>query len=137
MGWSLSFGRVAGTEIRIHFTFFLLIAWFGLAAAMHGGAAAGLDAVAFILAVFCCVVLHEYGHILTARHFGIATRDITLLPIGGVASVERMPEKPGQELLIALAGPAVNGLIAFVLIAVLGTDLDPGLTTGSIDDLKI
>ena len=66
MGWSLSLGKVAGTEIRIHFTFFLLILWFGLAAAMHGGAAAGLDAVAFILAVFCCVVLHEYGHILTA-----------------------------------------------------------------------
>ena len=137
MGWSLSLGKVAGTEIRIHFTFFLLILWFGLAAAMHGGAAAGLDAVAFILAVFCCVVLHEYGHILTARHFGITTRDITLLPIGGVASVERMPEKPGQELLVALAGPAVNGLIAFVLIAGLGADLDAGLAAGSVDDLKI
>lgn len=137
MGWSISLGRVAGTEVRIHFTFFLLVAWFGLAAALQGGAAAGLDAVAFILAVFCCVVLHEYGHILTARHFGIATRDITLLPIGGVASVERMPERPGQELLVALAGPAVNGLIAFVLIAVFGLDLDADLGAGSVDDLKI
>lgn len=137
MGWSLSLGHVAGTEIRIHFTFFLLIVWFGLAAAVQGGAAAGLDAVAFILALFGCVVLHEYGHILTARQFGIATRDITLLPIGGIASVERMPERPGQELLVALAGPAVNALIAFVLIAVFGADLDAGVTTGTMDDLKI
>ena len=137
MGWSISLGRVAGTEVRIHFTFFLLIAWFGLAAIMHGGPAAAFDAVVFILAVFFCVVLHEYGHVLTARRFGIATRDITLLPIGGVASVERLPEKPGQELLVALAGPAVNAVIAIVLIAVFGADLDSEFAAASVDDPKL
>lgn len=137
MGWSISLGRLAGTEVRIHFTFLLLVAWFGIAATLQSGSAAGLDAVVFILAIFGCVVLHEYGHVLTARHFGIATRDITLLPIGGVASTERMPERPGQELLVAIAGPAVNGAIAFILIAAFGADLDPDLRMASVDDPKI
>ncbi len=137
MGWSISLGRVAGTEVRIHFTFFLLIAWFGLVAGMRSGLVAGMDAVIFIGAVFCCVLLHEYGHVLTARHFGVATRDITLLPIGGVASAERMPERPGQELLVALAGPAVNALIAVVLIAAFGADLNEELAAASVDDPKL
>ncbi len=136
-GWSVSLGRLAGTEVRIHFTFLLLIAWFGVAATMQSGPAAGLDAVVFILAIFCCVVLHEYGHVLTARHFGIATRDITLLPIGGVASVERMPERPAEEMLVAIAGPAVNWLIAFILIAAFGASLDPELRVASVDDPKV
>jgi stage IV sporulation protein FB len=137
MGWSVSLGRLAGTEFRIHFTFVLLIAWFGLAAGLQGGMVAALDAVVFVLAVFCCVVLHEYGHILTARHFGIATRDITLLPIGGVASVERMPERPDQELLVALAGPAVNGIIALFLFAAFGANLDLEQKVASVNDLQI
>ncbi|MFO1082958.1 MAG: site-2 protease family protein [Reyranellaceae bacterium] len=137
MGWSLSLGRFADTEVRIHFTFLLLVAWFGIAAALQGGPAAGLSAVVFILAIFGCVVLHEYGHVLTARHFGIATRDITLLPIGGVASAERMPERPGQELLVALAGPAVNGAIAVVLIVAFGADLDPKLGIDAVDNPKV
>lgn len=137
LGWSISLGRLAGTEVRIHFTFFLLVAWFGIAATLQSGHAAGLDAVVFILAIFGCVVLHEYGHVLTARHFGISTRDITLLPIGGVASIERMPEKPGQELLVAIAGPAVNGVIAFILIAAFGADLDPELQVASVGDPKL
>ncbi|MGD9885137.1 MAG: site-2 protease family protein [Reyranella sp.] len=120
MGWSLSLGEVAGTKVRLHFTFLLLIAWYGFAAAMQGGFVAALGAVTFILAVFGCVILHEYGHVLMARRFGIATRDITLLPIGGVATTERMPEKPGQELLVALAGPVVNAAIALFLFAALG-----------------
>jgi Zn-dependent protease len=128
---------MAGTEVRVHFTFLLLILWFGLVAAMHGGPSAALDAIVFILAVFGCVVLHEYGHVLMARHFGIATPDITLLPIGGVARAERMPETPGQELLVAVAGPAVNALIVFALIAVFGADLERDLATASVDDPKL
>lgn len=137
MGWSISLGRFAGTEVRIHFTFLLLVVWFGIAATLRSGPVAGLDAVVFILAMFGCVVLHEYGHVLTARHFGIATRDITLLPISGVASAERMPERPGQELLVAIAGPAVNGAIAFILIVAFGADVDSELRLGPVDDPKI
>lgn len=127
MGWSISLGRIAGTEVRIHLTFFLLVAWFAIVAGTRGGQAAAVDSVLFILALFACVLAHEYGHVLTARRFGIGTRDITLLPIGGVARIERMPEKPTQELVIALAGPAVNVVIAAVLFAFFGAgaNLDP------------
>ncbi len=132
MGWSISLGRIAGTEVRIHLTFFLLLAWFGLVAGSSGGAAAGFAAVGFIVAVFACVLAHEFGHVLMARRFGIGTKDIVLLPIGGVASIERMPDNPTQELLIALAGPAVNVVIALVLIVVFGasfgtTQADPAV----------
>ncbi len=124
MGWSLPLGRIAGTEVRIHVTFFLLLAWFGISAGLTAGGPAAVDSIAFIVAVFACVLAHEFGHVLMARRFGIATRDITLLPIGGLASMERLPEKPGQELLVALAGPAVNVVIALVLIAGLGVSID-------------
>jgi len=137
IGWSISLGRIAGTEVRIHLTFFLLIGWFAFAAGSRGGQAAAVDAIVFILAVFACVLAHEYGHVLMARHFGIGTRDITLLPIGGVASIERMPEKPGQELLIALAGPAVNVVIALLLFTVFGARLDPEWAADAVGDLKI
>lgn len=137
MGWSISLGRIAGTEVRIHLTFFLLIAWFAFAAGSKGGQAAAVEAIVFILAMFGCVLAHEYGHVLMAQHFGIGTRDITLLPIGGVASIERMPEKPGQELLIALAGPAVNVVIALLLFTVFGARLDLEKATGTVGDLKI
>ena len=123
MGWSISLGRIAGTEVRIHLTFFLLLAWFGLVAGSQGGAAAGFAAVGFIVAIFACVLAHEYGHVLMARRFGIGTKDIILLPIGGVASIEKMPDNPTQELLIALAGPAVNVAIAFVLFAFFGASI--------------
>ena len=124
MGWSITLGRLFGTEVRIHLTFFLLLAWFGIIAGSRGGQAAAADAIAFILVLFACVLAHEFGHVLVARHFGIGTRDITLLPIGGVARIERMPEKPAQELLIALAGPAVNLVIALVLVAIFGVNLN-------------
>lgn len=137
MGWSISLGRIAGTEVRIHLTFFLLIAWFAISAGSRGGQAASVEAVVFILAVFACVLAHEFGHVLTARRFGIGTRDITLLPIGGVASIERMPEKPSQELLIALAGPAVNVVIAFLLFGVFGARLDAERIAAVVEDQKI
>ncbi len=115
MRWSFRLGAVAGTEVRVHVTFFILLAAFGWMFHAEGGAAAAVGGVLFILAVFGCVVLHEFGHVLTAKSFGIRTPDITLLPIGGLARMERMPEKPWQELLVALAGPAVNVVIALLL----------------------
>lgn len=120
MGWSLKIGTIAGTAVRVHITFTLLLVWIWVIHYRIGGAPAAWEGVAFIIAVFTCVVLHEFGHIAAARYFGIATPDITLLPIGGVARLERMPEKPGQEFLIAIAGPLVNVAIAALIFIILG-----------------
>src|SRR5207244_1426998 len=125
MKWSWKVGSVAGIDLYVHATFFLLIAWVGITYWLAGGSAAALDGIAFILALFAIVVLHELGHALTARRFGIPTRDITLLPIGGVARLDRMPQDPKQELLVALAGPAVNVVLAAILFVVL--ELGEGL----------
>ncbi|MBN9888367.1 site-2 protease family protein [Salipiger abyssi] len=125
MSWSFSIGRLFGSELRVHATFFLLLAWVAAAAWPQGGAVAALQNVVFVLALFACVVAHEFGHALTARRYGIKTPDITLLPIGGMARLERMPEKPAQEILVALAGPAVNIVIWAVLITFgASTDLE-------------
>jgi len=113
MKWSLKLGKILGIDVYLHFTFLLLLAFVGLTQWMAGrtlGAAVG--AVAYFAALFGCVLLHEFGHALAARQYGIRTHDIVLLPIGGVARLERMPEKPGQELVVALAGPLVNLVIA-------------------------
>jgi Zn-dependent protease/CBS domain-containing protein len=120
MGWSFKVGTIAGTEIRVHMTFALLLVWIWFMHYRIGGAPAAWEGVAFIVAVFACVVLHEFGHIAAARHFGIKTPDITLLPIGGVARLERSPSEPLQELVIAVAGPLVNVMIAAFLVAALG-----------------
>jgi stage IV sporulation protein FB len=125
MSWSITIARVAGSEIRIHLTFLLLLAWIGIAAFFSGGVGAALENVAFIVAIFVCVVLHELGHALAARRYGISTPDITLLPIGGVARLSKLPENPWQEMVIAVAGPLVNVVIAALIILVLGTHLDP------------
>jgi Zn-dependent protease len=116
MSWSLKLGRIAGIEVKIHFTFLLLLGWVGF---IHwqeeGSAAAVASGLLFILALFGCVVLHELGHALAARRYGIRTRDIILLPIGGVARMERIPENPVHELVVAAAGPLVNVVIAAAL----------------------
>src|ERR1700694_4287232 len=124
MSWSVNIGSIAGTAIRIHFTFLLFLVWIFVASWASGGPAAAWDGVAFMLLLFACVLAHEFGHIFTARAFGVPTPDVTLLPIGGVARLARIPEEPGQEFLIAIAGPLVNVAIAIVLIAVAGATLD-------------
>jgi Zn-dependent protease/CBS domain-containing protein len=114
--WSWKLLTVAGIDIHIHGTFLLLIAFLALSDLMAGqGLTAMVRGTLLILAIFATVVLHEYGHALTARRFGVRTLDITLLPIGGIARLEKMPDKPGQQLQVALAGPAVNVMIAIVL----------------------
>lgn len=116
LGWSLHLGRWLGIDVYLHFTFLLLLAFIGLSQGLIGRSLdAALGGVLFFTGLFLCVLLHEYGHALAARRYGIGTRDITLLPIGGVARLERMPEKPSQEFIVALAGPAVNVIIALGL----------------------
>lgn len=120
MRWSFSIGTVKGTAVRIHWTFVLFLGWIVLAAYGSAGASAAAGAGLFFLLLFLCVLLHEFGHILTARKFGVQTRDVVLLPIGGVAQMDQIPEQPRQELLVALAGPAVNLVIALALVVLLG-----------------
>ena len=114
--WSWKLVTVAGIDVYVHGTFLLLIAFVAFGDLVAGqGVAAMVRGTLLVLAVFATVVLHEFGHALTARRFGVRTRDITLLPIGGVARLEKMPDEPAQQLLVALAGPAVNLAIAMLL----------------------
>jgi len=131
MKWSWRLGRIAGIDVFMHVTFLLLLVWVGASYYLrrHSWADA-LDGIVFIIAVFGIVVLHELGHALAARRFGIQTRDITLLPIGGVARLERMPEEPKQELIVALAGPAVNVVLAAALFLFVGFTAVAGASGG-------
>lgn len=139
MKWSLKVGRWLGIDVYLHFTFLLLLAFLAFVYwRATGRVEAALSGVGFFVALFGCVLLHEYGHALMARFYGVKTRDITLLPIGGIARLERMPEKPMQEFWVALAGPAVNVVIAaglFVWLVVTNgfTPMEEiGMTGGSV-----
>src|SRR3954471_3183508 len=135
MGWSIPILRVAGIQLRIHITFLLLIAWIAFAYYSQGGSPAAVGGVLFILLLFTCVVLHEFGHALAGKAFGINTPDITLLPIGGVARLERLSVEPVEELVIAAAGPAVTALIPVGAFIGGGSWDYPPTTETSIPDL--
>ncbi len=130
MKWSWKIARFWGIDIYMHVTFLLIVFWvaFSYWVQLHSWSAV-LGGVLFILALFVCVILHEYGHALTARRYGVRTRDITLYPIGGVARLERIPDQPIEELWVALAGPAVNAAISVVLFLIL-------LLTGGLPPLR-
>lgn len=116
MKWSWHLGRLFGIDTQIHASFLLLVAWVvGGAFLEGGGIAAATYSAVFLVGLFASVVLHELGHALTARAFGVRTRRILLLPIGGMAQIEGMPRNPRAELFIALAGPAVSLLVAGAL----------------------
>lgn len=138
MKWSWKLGEFRGIAVYMHATFLILIAFVVLSQWKESHSVLKtLEGVGFVLALFSCVILHEFGHALTAARYGIKTRDITLLPIGGVARLERMPEQPLQELWVAMAGPAVNVVIALALFSWirLTSAVTPveqiGITTGS------
>ena len=116
MRYTLRFGAFFGIPVRIHLTFPLILVAFGIEGWLRGGWTEALWAVGLVVAVFTCVVLHELGHSLQVRRYGIDVRDIVLLPIGGMARAEKIPEKPRQEIIVAISGPLVN----FVLAALLG-----------------
>src|SRR5262249_29817613 len=123
MSWSLGIGRIAGTAVRVHITFLLFLVWIWAGSYVTGGVQAAWSGLTFMVLLFLCVLAHEFGHIFVARAFGVQTPDVTLLPIGGVARLERIPEEPGQEFLIAIAGPAVNVVIALALMSLAGADM--------------
>jgi Zn-dependent protease/CBS domain-containing protein len=136
MRWSLNIGTIAGTAVRVHITFLLFLVWIFAADYASGGPDEAWTGLLFMLLLFGCVLAHEFGHIFTARAFGVATPDVTLLPIGGVARLERIPEEPRQELLIAVAGPAVNVVIALCLVVFAGAHLDMG-ALGGVENARI
>ncbi|MGJ3262860.1 MAG: site-2 protease family protein [Salinarimonas sp.] len=124
MIWSFPIGVIAGTVVKIHVTFVLFLVWIAGATWRAGGLEAAVATTVFVLLLFACVLAHEFGHILAARRYGIRTPSVILSPIGGIASLERIPEDPRQELIVAVAGPAVNVVIAVVLFLILGATLD-------------
>ena len=131
MRWTLRLGTLAGIRVEVHVTFLLLLVF--LALFMSSSPKDALRIVLYMLMLFGCVILHEFGHALMARRFGIATREIVLLPIGGVARLERMPDKPVQEILVALAGPGVNVVLMTLFGALmLGTGATPHLALAEL-----
>ena len=136
MSWSVNIGSIAGTAVRIHITFLMFLVWIFAAGWASGGPQAAVGSLVFMVLLFACVLAHEFGHIFTARAFGVATPDVTLLPIGGVARLERIPEKPSEEFLIAIAGPLVNVAIALVLMAFMQAHLDTQ-TLAAVESMNV
>src|SRR5437016_11244876 len=130
MSWSLNIGSIAGTQVRVHITFLLFLGWLFAAAWVTEGSHAAWSGLIFMVLLFTCVLAHEFGHIFTARAFGVATPDVTLLPIGGLARLERIPEEPYEEFLVAIAGPLVNVAIAGAFIALAGARVNEGVLLG-------
>lgn len=130
MSWSARIARIAGIDIKVHITFLIILGLGGLEWSGSHGAAGFMFGVVLMLALFSCVVLHELGHSLAAKAYGIGVREIVLLPIGGVAMLASLPEKPRQELVIAAAGPAVNVVIAGLLWAIAGLSPELGILDG-------
>ncbi|UCD85098.1 MAG: site-2 protease family protein [Deltaproteobacteria bacterium] len=120
MRWSFKLGKIFGIDFRIHVTFFLLLFFVFISGLSQRGPEQAIRAVLFISAVFACVIIHELSHSLIARRFGKEAKSITLLPIGGVATMEEMPEKPGQEIAMSIVGPFINLLIAGLLYVLIG-----------------
>src|ERR671928_456508 len=119
MGGSFKVGRAFGIDVKVHWTFFLLLIFFAYVGLQNTGSLLGaLIMIGLIVALFFCVLLHEFGHSLVAQRLGITIQDITLLPIGGVSNFESLPERPADEVKITIAGPLVNVVLAFIFFAV-------------------
>ena len=131
MNWSFRVAEIAGIPIRIHISFFLILLlgayqWGSMTGTLNGA----VFGLALMILLFVCVTLHELGHSLVAKTFGVPVRQIVLLPLGGVAQITKNPEKPVHELLIAIAGPLVNVVLAILLFVPLGLTLTPTVLTG-------
>lgn len=123
LGWSINLFRIFGIQLAVHATFVLLLVYYGWRGWQLGGVFGALWSVAVIVLFFVCVVLHELGHSLTARRYGVQTPRILLLPIGGMAEMDRIPRRPSAELLITIAGPAVNYLLVLLLLPLVWSEL--------------
>jgi len=126
LGWSINLFRVFGIQLAVHASFVLLLAYYGYEGWVEGGLPGLVWSVTLIVLFFVCVILHELGHSLTARRFGVRVPRILLLPIGGMAEFDHVPRRPMSELLITIAGPAVNFVLAVVLFFVSWRGLAPG-----------
>jgi Zn-dependent protease/CBS domain-containing protein len=119
MGGAFKIGRLSGIDVKVHWTFFLLLAFFAFIGYRASGSLLGaLAPTVTIVALFLCVLLHEFGHSLVAQRLGIEIHSITLLPIGGVSNMETLPEKPADEVKITIAGPLVNVVLALIFFGV-------------------
>jgi Zn-dependent protease len=140
MGWSFRITSISGIDIKIHATFFLILILGAVQWAGHvpeNPLYGALFGISLMLLLFTCVTLHELGHSLVAQHFGIPVREIVLTPLGGIAMITRNPDKPLHELIIAIAGPSVNVLIALLLFLITGATMQATLldARGSIGEI--